>query len=459
MTRARPPVTAPMTTTLAALAALACLAALPGPARAAQPITLDEALAMAGRQSHDLVIARADADLAGADTLSAYGGVLPRLDLSASTGHQFFGPGTEQGFDLSTGRIITGASDFASYGYQLQLTQSLVDLGSWRTIAQARASQQAAARTYDEQRLAVAFDVTRRYFELLKAQRSLQVLEKAAERSEELVARADALFTAGRAQKLDTFTARVNLGNDRIAVEQGRSRVVQARADLATVLGQAGDSPIEVVAPQAVDAPGLPAGEPPPLADLLAAARARRPALAAAGAQVEAATQGVGAAQAGLLPTLGLSATFGRSESEAFGANGAFDDPTRRYTASVGVGLSWNLFEGRRTQAAVRRAELSAEKARAGAARTADAVASEVATSRAAVVTLARQVAFSADNLSAAEQGLSLARQRLEAGLASQLEVRDATLKLTQAELSLVQARIDHAVAAADLNRAVGGAL
>jgi outer membrane protein TolC len=68
-------------------------------------------------------------------------------------------------------------------------------------------------------------------------------------------------------------------------------------------------------------------------------------------------------------------------------------------------------------------------------------------------------VALSAENLAAAEQGAALARQRLEAGLASQLEVRDASLKLTLAELSLVQARIDHAVAVADLARAAGGAL
>jgi outer membrane protein TolC len=75
------------------------------------------------------------------------------------------------------------------------------------------------------------------------------------------------------------------------------------------------------------------------------------------------------------------------------------------------------------------------------------------------VAAQARQVALSTDNFAAAEQSLALARQRLEAGLASQLEVRDASLKFTQAELSLVQARIDHAVATADLARAVGGAL
>jgi outer membrane protein TolC len=86
-------------------------------------------------------------------------------------------------------------------------------------------------------------------------------------------------------------------------------------------------------------------------------------------------------------------------------------------------------------------------------------VAREVASARQAVVALAAQVALSSDNLAAAEQSLALARQRLEAGLASQLEVRDAALKFTQAELSLEQARIDHAVATADLARAVGGAI
>ena len=56
-----------------------------------------------------------------------------------------------------------------------------------------------------------------------------------------------------------------------------------------------------------------------------------------------------------------------------------------------------------------------------------------------------------------AEQGLALARERLDAGLSTQLELRDASLKLTQAELALVEARIDHAVAIADLARAAGG--
>ena len=79
------------------------------------------------------------------------------------------------------------------------------------------------------------------------------------------MARADALFTAGRAPKADTLSARVNLQNDRIAVEGQRVRVAQARSALAQVLGRADPRGVSVVAPASVDGPGLPAGEPPPL--------------------------------------------------------------------------------------------------------------------------------------------------------------------------------------------------
>ncbi len=453
---------------VAAPLAVRAAAPLPGGAAAplagcaaAPPITLDEALALAARQSHDLAISRADAALAGADTLAAWQGLLPRLDLTSSAGHQFFGASKALQFDATTSTLVpAGASDYASYTLGLQLVQPLVDLSAWRRRDQAVAARRAADRTYDEASLSVAFDVTRRFYDLVSATRSLAVLEKAARRSEELVGRADALFAAGRAQKADTFTARVNLGNDRIAVEQARTRLVLARADLATSLGQPGDAALEVVPPAGLDGTVLAGQEPPPLGELVAKALKHRPTVAAAAAQVEAADAGVGLAEAGYLPTLSAQASYGRSStSNPVGSDGAFGNPSRAYAANVGVVLNWNLFAGRSTEAAAQRARISAERSRATAARTLDGVARELTAARQTVIGQARQVALAEENLGAADQGLALARQRLEAGLASQLEVRDASLKLTQAELSLVQARIDHAVALADLNRAVGGAL
>ena len=224
-----------------------------------------------------------------------------------------------------------------------------------------------------------------------------------------------------------------------------------------------------MVAPAAVEGPARPSGEPPPLEALMARARERRPSLAAAKAQVEAAEASLSAARFAYWPTLSAQARYDRSgryaldRKDATGAvvaDGTFADPARNYGASVGLVLSWNLFAGRSTEAGVARAEAGTRTRSAPApARPRDGVAREVTSARQTVVALASQVSLSADNFTAAEQSLALARQRLEAGLASQLEVRDASLKFTQAELSLVQARIDHAVAIADLARAVGGAI
>jgi outer membrane protein TolC len=120
---------------------------------------------------------------------------------------------------------------------------------------------------------------------------------------------------------------------------------------------------------------------------------------------------------------------------------------------------SWNLFEGRRTMATVQRAESQARRARASEELAALRVAKEISDARSVASSRATQVGLAADNLSTAQQALALARDRLDAGLATQLEVREASLNLTRAELSLVEARIDHAVAIADLARASGGPL
>jgi outer membrane protein TolC len=98
-------------------------------------------------------------------------------------------------------------------------------------------------------------------------------------------------------------------------------------------------------------------------------------------------------------------------------------------------------------------------RAEAQAQRRDETVAEEVTGARDAVVALARQERLAAGNLGVARDGLRLATERFAAGLATQLEERDASLKLTQAELTLVETRIDHLVARADLARAVGGAL
>jgi outer membrane protein len=438
--------------------ALLALPALAQDASSASPrqITIDDALALAARKNLDLELQRADVDLARTDVTRAFAGFLPRLDLTGSSGRDWIG--AQRRVDIR-GELLTDATENDSFSTSLALSQPL--FRGFRTtndLKGAKALERAQQRLFDEAELAIAFDVTQRFYELLKAERSLAVLEENARRSQELVERADALYTAGKMSRSDTIQARVNLGNDQIAVQNQRIAIQLRRSALATALGLPADELLEVVAPPALDSGTPPSGEPPPLASLVETAKEHRPLLSSDAASVEAARSAIGSARADYFPQLSAQARYSRFGSE-LGGSDAFEAVERQYTADVAVVLSWNLFEGGVTRANVQRAEVQASRARTNAQRNELLVSQQLADARAGVVWLRQSVNLAAANLAVAEQGVRLSKERLEAGLLSQLEARDASLKLTQAQLALVEARIDHAIAVADLNRAVGGAL
>ncbi len=438
----------------------------------AAPLTLDDALAEAARANPDLLLARATADSAGVDRSASWAGVLPRLDLTAAWGRDFIGAlrrvsTVPVGVDPATGTTLFGqvavntpALDYADYSLGLVLQLPLFDgARSWNTIARAGALARSADRDLDEARLGVAFEVTRRFYEVVKAEEGLRVLEETVQRSEELVQRADALFAAGRGPKSDVYAARVNLQNDRINVENQRARLAQARADLAVALGRRSEGTLAVVPPAPVTGPGFSAGgEPPPEEALMERARKSRPLLASRAEATRAAELGLSVARGAWWPALGVQASYTRQGPILTGSDGVWGDPSRQYVANAQVYLQWNLFQGRKTLTDQESAEIQARRARVLVEQAEQQVSAEIARARAALVAQSRSAALALESLSAAEQGVALARQRFEAGAATQLEVRDASLKLTQAKLSLVDARVDTIVARADLSRAVGGA-
>lgn len=448
------------------LIALATAAATP-------PITLDEALAAAAQANVDLKIAGTDRAIAGADEYGSYAGVLPRLDLSASFGGIYTAASTQ---NISTIKSITQNPDgsFAvnyeislqevpgyyleNYALGLALKVPLFDgMRNWATIARARALLRAADRSYDEASLTVAFQVTQRFYDVVRAERSLKVLQEAVKRSEELVRRTDALYEAGRAPRSDTYAARVTLGNDRIAAEQQLSRVSDARVALAVALGRNADPDLGVIPPAALDATTF--QEPPPQESLVDLAKRKRPLLAADAQRIRAAQEDVTVARAGYWPNVSASANYNRQGPYIAGPQGVYGDPTGQFVATFGVAVNWNLFEGRATSAAVQRANLVEERVRLQSEGNLLQVTSEIARSSSGYRTLSASASLAEENLKSAKESLRLAQTRFEAGVATQVEIRDALLALTRAELSLLTARIDAIIARADLNRAVGGAL
>lgn len=443
--------------TIAGLAAIAAAGAdLPEAA-----LTLDQALDEAGRNNVDLALARAGRDDADAAVNGSYAAVLPRLDLNAGFANIWIGQQKGQ-FAFDQNPIPVPQFSYRDYTLGMSLKQPIFDgMRSWTEIRRAKQNLQAGDRQIDETSLAMAFEVTRRFYEVVRAERSLSVLEEVAGHSERNLKREEDLYAAGRATKSDVYAARVNLGTDRVNIEAQRATLTQARANLEQGLGRQVGAGVMVVAPATLDGPPpAPDQEIEPLGQLNELAAANRPAIKRQMALINSAELGITSAEADWYPTIGINAGYNR-EGPALGGNhySVYGSLDKQFNASAGLYAQWNLFNGGLSLANRQHAVVGARQAKLNAEQTTLQVQAEVARARTNVVVLARECNLTKQNLDTAEEGVRLANDRLEVGAVTQIEVRDALLKLEQAKLSYLSARIDYVLARADLNRAVGGAL
>ncbi|MBI5545032.1 MAG: TolC family protein [Deltaproteobacteria bacterium] len=347
-----------------------------GPAAAAAaPLTLDDALSLAASQNAELLQTRLHAESAGVDTYASYANILPRLDLSSSFGRSYYGPqelvttAPVLGADPATGApslsfeqqaVQIEGKGISNFSLGLRLVQPIFDgLRGPRLIERSKLAEQAAQRQVDEAVLTISFDVTRRFYEVVKADRSAAVLAETVQRSEDLLARSEALFEAGRLAKSDVIAARVNLGNDRMGLETQRARAVQTRAELAGALGLRPEAVRELAPPADVDRDEAALQEPPTAEALLEKARASRPTFARAQALLEQAQLDEKIASAEWWPTVTGLLSYDRAGPNFAGNEGVWGNPARQFVATAQLSVQYNLFNGRQTIAHQQQASIA----------------------------------------------------------------------------------------------------
>jgi outer membrane protein TolC len=122
----------------------------------------------------------------------------------------------------------------------------------------------------------------------------------------------------------------------------------------------------------------------------------------------------------------------------------------------AGVQMTWNLFDGRRTQGRVKEAAANYERAGVDLDDKVRGIELEVRTAYSNFIE-AREVLDSEKKVvEEAEEALRLARARSEAGTGTQLDVLSAQTALTEARTTEIQALHDYEAARARLQRAIG---
>ncbi|KFE69627.1 TolC family protein [Hyalangium minutum] len=422
----------------------------------ASSVSLAEARAE-GRRNTQALLSLLDVERAEADVRSARSPLLPQVDFSLSAGGVKNGPQRivtpvcdPTGTTCVQQTVDVPGNSRGNYNASVGLSQIIYDRARWKQLEQSGASAEATRGQAVEQADAAELEAVNRFFNLYRSQATIQVLDATVRRSEEQLERARALFHAGRVGRGEELSALVNLGNDRINLVQRRAQLVQDQGQLAIWLARPGSTALVAQDPGIFTV----APEPAPALDAaMREARQRRPLLRALQEQVRAAQLGEDVAASGYFPRLVGQGSYSRGGPNA---GPVFTEPRLQNAVSGQLVLQWDLFNGFATQAQEARAAATRRTAELNLAQAERELDASV---RAAIETLQTRIdaaRLASENREAAAQSLTLGEERFKAGAGSTLEVRDAQLKLTQAELTLLGNRIDVEVARFALMRAMG---
>jgi len=418
------------------LAAAVCVAQTP-PVR----LTLQQAEAMA-MQNHPEV-------LAAQDTVAAMGQqvVQARAPYYPVVAGDATGSGANIGARIGAGNLTTSRL-FNRFGTGLNIQQLVTDSGRTpNLVAAARLHQTASQQTYQATRFDVLLAVNRAYFDVLRAQATIKVAQETVAARQTIVDQVTALANNKLRSMLDVSFVDVNLSEAKLLLLQAQDEQQEAFAELTRAMGS------QQNAVYTLTEEPLPPGPPAGPEALVTEAIAARPELSSLRAEREAAYRFERAERDLSYPTVSFI---------GLGGYIPYIDqitlprviPSEYAGAAVDVHVpifNGHLFSARREEAHYRALEsdqlLRNEE---------ESIVRDVRTAWAAASTAFQRLDVTAELLRQATLALSLAQGRYDLGLASIVELTQAQLSLTQAEIENLNAKYDYQSQNAALQYTVG---
>lgn len=361
---------------------------------------------------------------------SAQAARLPQLGVSAGAGRSA-DPGAQAATQYSAGLNLAYELDL---GGRLLHERNAAALG-----VQAREQLLADAR------LLVQANVARGYLALRALDTERDIVRDTVAAYGETLSLTEKRARAGDVADLDLARVRAELAaNEAEALALDRRRV-ELETALAVLVGEAPSGFNLQPAPWTTALPAVPAGLPSELLQ-------RRPDLAAASSQLQAAQARVGAARAAWWPSLSLTAQGGGVSSE-------LSNLLKSGASTWGLGLlgALPLFDGGRREAGVNAAQAQLDGSSIAFREQFLLALKDVEDQLGALTLLQVQGEASARAVAAAGQALKLSDTRYRNGLVSQLELLDARRSELANKRAALQVRAAQYQATVGLIRALGG--
>jgi outer membrane protein len=416
--------------------------ALPGPqtpaaqvpASSRPTLTLQQARTLATRNNPQISVAQLIALASHQATREVRSNLWPTASVNVT------------GVDAESGtRITAGALNnpiiYERAAAGASVSQLIYDFGrTSNLVASANLAEKAQSQNAAATREQILLAVSQAFYEALQAQAVVTVAQQTVSERQTVANQINGLFKNKLKSGLDLSFANVNLAQAKLLLLDAQNSDSAARANLSMLMGFASLQNYQLIEDQTTEAVQPPAN----VDDLIATAFAMRPEILALQFQAQSANKFRVAERDLLFPNIRALGVLGDAP---FG-NAAV---ANTWYGAVGANMEIPVFNGflytARAREARLRAEASDERLRA----MRDQISRDVRTSWLNANAAYQKLDVTRQLLQQANLGLSLAKTRYQMGLSSIVELSQAQLQETQAEISSVQAGYDYQLALATL--------
>ncbi len=400
-----------------------------------RPVTLDEAIEIALRRNTTLSQARTNIESAKTTRLSAIGSFLPSVNLSYGYSN------------ASTGRIDPTGQGIVTTSYTTQLSGTYNLFDGWRRFTDLKGAnlgvdeQNARYRQTEFQTIQL---VKQNYFNAVAAREIVGVEERRVQRQQDQLDFVQQQLDLGRATRSDLLRSQVDVNNALLALLNAENSERTTTFRLTEVVGS--ETRIGPVEEATLVAQPLPFSR----NQLFGVAEQSAPSLVTANAATRAAEAALSSARSAYLPNLAFSGGWAW-------ANTNFPPQNRSWSFSLRG--SYPLFNGFQRETSVYRAKAQQDIAEQQERAARLNLSSELDASYSTAQSAQAGIDLASQNVDLSTESLRVVQERYRLGLATILELQDAQITLTQAEVDLVSRRFDYQLALAAIEALLGQAV
>lgn len=328
----------------------------------------------------------------------------------------------------------------------LTVSQLITDFGRTHNLV---LSAQSSAQAQLEDERATEFDITlavdQAFYQALTAQALLKVAQQTVAQRQATVDQVSALTAQKLRSDLDLSFADVQLSQAKLLLLDAENNAQDAMAGLNAVLGSEANQPYTLVDETSAN----PAPAPQDAEAMVQTAFAQRPDLAALNDTFKSAQQFSRAERDLWMPTVSAVGAAGGTPVRA-------DQITSSWYGAAGANIDIPVFNGFLYNARAKEAKLRADAAQEKVRDLRDTIARDVRTSVLQAQAAFQRIGVTQEMLKESNMALDLAQARYNIGLSGIVELSQAQLAQTQAEIAYASARYAYQIAMAEVNFQIG---